>query len=54
MNRAESYMQEASQSRFFGGIHCMLDCDAGLVVGEEIGMKVVKDMELMPHTFIFK
>jgi hypothetical protein len=50
----ESCASEANLSRFSGGIHLMQDCKEGLAVGKQIGSKIVEDMRIIPHTFIYK
>ena len=44
---------EAAMSRLWAGIHFPHDNEQGLIVGHEIGMKVVQDMNFEPHTFVF-
>ncbi len=46
--------EEATMSRLLGGIHFHHDDSQGLVVGREIGEKVVHDMRGEPHTFVFR
>ncbi|MGD9673553.1 MAG: hypothetical protein AB7U98_08750 [Candidatus Nitrosocosmicus sp.] len=49
----ESCADDADLSRFSGGIHLIQDWKEGLKFGKMIGNKVVEDMRVAPHTFIF-